>query len=184
MLDTPFFSQRLTADNYQADGFATLAEAKHWTKRICGLACLKMVIAKITGQVVTLNTLLQQGLAADGYMKGVGWIHQSLADVAYHHYGIRADCQSIGASLDPIEEALGQNTLVIASVSCGFKPEKKGGHLVVILAMDKEQLIIHHPSSHKNEQWSHYRLGKSRFLQCFSENGNIITVPTQQTLAQ
>ena len=175
MLDTPFYSQRLTETNYQAEGFETIEDARSWTQRICGLACLKMVIAKKTDQVIPLKTLLDQGLAVDGYMRGIGWIHQGLADVA-KQYGITALCQSIGDKLDIIDQALGRGELVIASVSCGFNPEKKGGHLVLIVGAKADGFIIHHPSSEEDEQWQHHFISKDKFKQCFSEHGNIITI--------
>ena len=176
MLDTPFYSQRLTEENYQAEGFDSLSEALSWTKRICGLACLKMVISQLKNQVVPLKTLLNQGLAVDGYMKGIGWIHQGLADVATQ-YGINAQCKSIGDSLDVIDRELEQGKLVIASVSCGFNSEKKGGHLVLIIGSKADGYIIHHPSSEENEQWGHHFLAKDAFMKCFSVNGNIIIIP-------
>ncbi|WP_263081190.1 C39 family peptidase [Endozoicomonas sp. Mp262] len=175
MLDTPFYSQRLTQANHQQEGFDSMEEAESWTKRICGLACLKMVIARITGEVVPLKALLEQGLAVDGYMKGVGWIHQGLLDVA-SEYGISGLCQSVGTELGIIDDELEKNRLVIASVSCGFNPEKKGGHLVLIIGIHDDGYIIHHPSSEEGEQWSHYRIDRARFLQSFSVNGNIITI--------
>lgn len=179
MLDTPFYSQRLTPLNYQQEGFDSLEEASAWTQRICGLACLKMIIARITGDVVPLKTLLDQGLAVDGYIKGIGWVHQGLLDVA-SSYGITGLCQSIGTELDLIDAALQQRHLVMASVSCGFKPEKKGGHLVLIIGSQKGRFIVHHPSAEENEQWPHHVIDRRRFLKSFSVNGNIITLPLDQ----
>ncbi len=179
MLDTPFYSQRLTSANYQLEGFESIEEAGSWTKRICGLACLKMVIARITGKVVPLKILLEKGLAVNGYMKGIGWIHQGLLDVA-SQYGITGQCQSIGAELEVIDTALQQNQLVIASVSCGFNPKKKGGHLVLIIGMQDDGFIIHHPSSEENEQWQHHFISKGHFMRSFSENGNIIMIPSRE----
>ncbi|MDD7804929.1 MAG: hypothetical protein PUP46_05095 [Endozoicomonas sp. (ex Botrylloides leachii)] len=175
MLDTAFYSQRLTKTNYQAEGFDSFDEALSWTDRICGLACLKMVIAQLTQQVVPLKRLLDQGLAMNGYKKGVGWIHQKLADMVMA-YGVSAQCQSIGDHLYLIDNALEQRKLVIASVSCGFNPDKKGGHLVLIIGRNKESYIIHHPSAKENEQWSHHTLSTTAFQQCFSVEGNIIII--------
>lgn len=173
MLDTPFYSQRLTKANYKLEGFKSLKDARAWTRRICGLACLKMVIAKKTGQSIPLKTLLDQGLSVDGYMQGVGWIHQGLVDIA-EQYGVTAQCQSIGDQLEVVDAAINRGQLVIASVSCGFNQKKKGGHLVLVIGAEKDGFIIHHPSSDKNEQWPHHFINKAQFKECFSENGNII----------
>ena len=173
MLNTPFFSQRLTQENFQAEGFETWSEAQSWTKRICGLACLKMAIAQVKHQNIPLKHLLDQGLAVGGYMKGVGWIHQGLVEIA-GQYGIDGSCRSIGQKVQVIDEALDQNRLVIASVSCGYNPKKKGGHLVLMIGNQNDGFITHHPSHELCEQWDHYFIKKQAFLQCFSENGNII----------
>ncbi|MDP0562640.1 MAG: C39 family peptidase [Candidatus Endonucleobacter sp. (ex Gigantidas childressi)] len=175
MLNTPFYSQLLTENNYQLEGFESIEDAKSWTKRICGLACLKMVIAKVTNQTVPLKSLLDQGLAVGGYMKGVGWIHQGLVDVA-SQYGIIGECQSIDDELELIDKALDSGKLVIASVSCGFDQKKKGGHLVLIIGAKPDGFLIHHPSSEENEQWFHHFVSRDDFMRCFSENGNIITI--------
>lgn len=175
MLNIPFYSQRLTKDNFKIEGFESLDQAQSWTKRICGLACLKMVIYHFTKKMIPLKILLDAGISLNGYIKGVGWIHQKLANIAMQ-YGMSAYCQSIDRNIAIIYSALKDKQLIIASVSCGFNPTKRGGHLVLIIGNDANGFIIHHPSANRHEQWSSYSISENAFIKSFSEQGNIILI--------
>lgn len=44
LAELPFYTQRMTAENWQAEGFPSLAEAESWSGRGCGIVSLRMVL--------------------------------------------------------------------------------------------------------------------------------------------
>ena len=38
LVNLPFYTQRMTAENWQEEGFSSLAEAESWSGRGCGIA--------------------------------------------------------------------------------------------------------------------------------------------------
>ena len=56
----------------------------YWNKYSCGICVLKMLIVfkKPELQSIPVMALLSQALELGGYIDGVGWRHQTLADVA------------------------------------------------------------------------------------------------------
>lgn len=191
MPDIPFYTQRLDVGNYVAEGFPTLNKAEHWSERICGLACIKMVIAGLSGKNIPLHELLQEGLKINAYKENLGWVHQGLVDIAKYH-GLRGGRESVKDDLGKIYAHLKRGEVVIPSVSPGLEGGKvyhlksgkdyvipRGGHLVVVYgATVKDQkvasLTLHHPSSEKEYEWENYTLTADEFMKSFSKNGNIM----------
>jgi len=188
----PFFSQRLNEDNFQNEGFANLDEAKHWSERICALACLKMILKKnFHDRGFPLAELLKKGKEIRAYREDVGWLHQGIADLSTK-YGLYAKRESIGSNLEKLGQHILHNELVIASVSVGFEagkeyPEEdgsiyivpRGGHLVVVFGAEVKngeikKLKLHHPSSEKEYEWPNFEIDRTDFLKSFSKDGNII----------
>jgi len=191
--NVPFHSQRLDSSNFQTEGFPTLEDARHWTPRICGLACLKMVISAFTGKTITLYELLQTGLEMNAYREKIGWIHQGLVNIA-KRYQLVAGRESIGHDISKIYDHLSAGRLVIPSVSPGLEGGKiyqlksdeqyvvpRSGHLVVVYGanvVDNQlhNLMLHHPSSEKDYEWPEISFSIDDFLKSFSEKGNIIFI--------
>jgi len=190
--EVPFFSQHLTKDNFQGEGFEDFEDAKHWSERICALACLKMILKKyFPDQDFPLAKLLKEGKEIGAYREDVGWLHQGIVSLASKH-AISARRESVGSSLEKLGQHILHNELVIASVSVGFESGKgyaeedgsvyvvpKGGHLVVVFGAEVEngnvkKIKLHHPSSEKEYEWPNFETDREHFLQSFSEAGNII----------
>ena len=169
----PFFSQRLNEANFKLEGFADLASAEKWTDRICGLACVKMVVAHFTGRAVPLAQLLEKGLRLRAYKQGVGWIHKGLVQLA-GEYGVAGKAEPIGGNLSVLSEYLADNELVVASVGDGLDGTRRGGHLVTITEHRESGFVLHHPSSCRDQEWPDYLLSHQRLSACLSERGNII----------
>mgnify|MGYP001603265812 CR=1 FL=1 len=188
----PFFSQRVDDANYKQEGFSSLKEAVYWSERICGIACVKMVVkAFMPEKDVRLNDLLDRGLEAVAYREDVGWIHQGLIDLA-RLFGLNGGRKSVGENIEKIGEYVINHKVVIASVTVGFEAGKeykkedgsyykmqKGGHLVVVFGVEVENgkvknLLLHHPSSWQSYEWHHHKISREDFLGSFSKKGNII----------
>ncbi len=186
----PYFSQRLDENNFKEEGFDNLTEAHYWSERICGIACLKMVI-KFNGQEVTLKELLDKGIDIGVYSKDVGWIHKGLVLLA-KCFDIEGGRESVGTNIEKIAHHIKNGSVVIASVTVGFEAGKqytnhdgsvyvmpRGGHLVVVYGAEVvdgevKYLTLHHPSSEKKYEWRGYKVSRDLFLKSFSERGNII----------
>jgi len=190
--NVPFYSQELSQENFQVEGFTSLEDAKYWSERICGLACLKMVLGKFfPDKNFTLKELLDIGLKIGAYDEKVGWKHQGLVDLAAN-FDVNGFRQSIEGDIQNIVQYLQQDKLVIASVTVGMEGGKeykqedgsiyvmpKGGHLVVIFGADVSQgeiksFLLHHPSSDKDYEHRDWVVSKDEFLKSFSEKGNIL----------
>ena len=175
--NVPFFSQQLTEQTYEREGFASLEEANYWAPRICGLVCLKEVINFYTQQTIPSKQLLDYGLSINAYREDVGWIHSGLVAIA-NHYGINGKPQSIKKNLEKIVPYLQKQNLIVASIGAGFK-FGRGGHLVVVygaaVSNNKvEKLYVHHSASTPRYEWPNYEVDREKFLKYFSKRGNII----------
>ena len=47
LAELPFYTQRMTAENWQAEGFPSLAEAESWSGRGCGIVSLRLSLIHI-----------------------------------------------------------------------------------------------------------------------------------------
>lgn len=191
--EVPFYSQRLDKNNYKREGFTNINEAKFWSSRSCGLACVKMAIQAFTGENIPLKTLLIEGLDIDAYSEQYGWYHKGLARLVNKH-GLKAVQQSVGQNIEKIGQYIKNKELVIASVTVGFEAGKsyvskgktmfmsRGGHLVLLhgVRLDESNSVlsfsIHHPSSWKSYEFSNLKIDRENFLNSFSISGNIIRI--------
>lgn len=194
----PFHNQLADAENYAAEGYATLEEGLFWTCRSCGIASVRMVIDGICALrgvpgCPSQAEVLRRGLALEGYRPGVGWVHRCLVQLAAE-YGIRGESRRGGTAEDVCRE-LRQGRPCIVSVSPHFSggqlqedgtPMPRGGHLVVALGYyrDGEQLtglLTHHPSCFPEYGWPEHRVEAERFAASFS--GNYMVFEPQQVSA-
>lgn len=189
----PFYSQRLDKLNYKVEGFSNFNDAKFWSSRVCGLACIKMAIGAFQGIKVPLHDLLEKGLRINAYTEESGWYHKGLVDLA-RLYGLDSERQGIGSKIDRIGEYIKENEIIIASVTVGFEAGKvyhskngdftmqKGGHLVVIYGVNfdnkgmVENFSVHHPSSWKSYELPNFKVDRNKFLNSLSSSGNIIRI--------
>ena len=86
-MEFPFYTQRMTQETWEEEGFSSFPEADRWTFRSCGIASLRMILEGFGKQVERHGTMIAKGVAAGAYKEGVGWIHWGLAKLA-EEYGI------------------------------------------------------------------------------------------------
>lgn len=191
--EVPFYSQRLDKNNYKKEGFTNINEARFWSNRSCGLACVKMAIQTFTGKNIPLKILLTEGLNIGAYSEQSGWYHKGLARIA-NLYGLKSVQESVGQNVEKIGLYLKNNELVIASVTVGFEAGKsyiskgktmfmgRGGHLVLIHGVrlgEKNNILsfsVNHPSSWKSYEFPNLKVDRENFLNSFSSSGNIIRI--------
>ena len=145
LADLPFYTQRMTAENWQEEGFSSLAEAESWSGRGCGIASLRMVLEGFGCVCGRQGEMISKGLAAGAYKEGIGWIHGKLAEMA-GNYGVFGEAKR-GKTLADLQKDLENGFVCIASVTPYFrfgqqKPDGsfygKGGHLVPVYGCETE----------------------------------------------
>jgi hypothetical protein len=183
--NVPYVSQLLNENNCLEAGFEDPEEAKEWSQKICGLACLLMVIAKnCPGKKVNLKELLDKGREIDAYLPPTGWKHEGLVKLA-KIYGIEGGRENIGRKIDKIGQHIIQQRIVIPSVCYGFKLQKNNqsrrGHLVAVFGVritdgKVKTFILHHPAPERKNELPDLEIDRDHFKKSFS--GNIIYFKT------
>lgn len=180
--ELPFHTQRMTADNWQAEGFPSLAEAESWSGRGCGMASLRMILEGFGCACGGQGEMISKGLAAGAYKDGVGWIHGKLAEMA-GDYGIFGEAKR-GKTLADLQKDLENGFVCMASVTPYFrfgqpKPDGslygKGGHLVPVYGCETKDgravaFLLHHPSMYAAYNVPHWTVPAAEFEPSFSGN--------------
>lgn len=186
----PFHTQRVTAENFQSEGYPTLEEGLSWTARSCGIASVRMVldgvrIARGLPPCPSQGEMLRRGLALGGYKEGVGWIHRALADLA-GEFGLVGEALR-GRTISDLQAELDAGRPCVVSVTPRFAAGEmgedgailgRGGHLVAVYGYGSEdgvltEVYLHHPSCFAPYNWPGYAAPLERFAASFS--GNFIT---------
>lgn len=136
--EVPFFSQ-----------FRDI-HAAEWQKLGCGVTSLAMIIEFYHPGVVSVDTLLEEGLASGAYLKNVGWIHRDLALLG-ERYGVKGkpyDLSSLemAVAFAQFEELLTKGP-VIASVYYKFDPKSPIPHLVVVNGINGDHVYYNDPAA-------------------------------------
>lgn len=183
----PYYTQRVTAENFAAEGYPTLEEGLRWTDRTCGVSSVRMVVDGVRSARGLPNgpcqaEMLRRGLEIGGYKEGVGWIHQSLAALA-KAWGVEGESLR-GQTLETLTAALAAGRPCIASVTPRFAGGElrtdgttwpRGGHLIVVLGADVASggpvsFLTHHPSCFPECEWPDHTVPAERFAASFSGN--------------
>jgi ABC-type bacteriocin/lantibiotic exporter with double-glycine peptidase domain len=135
--DVPFYSQ-----------FSDI-HAAEWQKLGCGIAALAMLIEFYKPGIVSVNTLLKEGIAAGAFINGAGWSHKGLALLAgkYGLEGANYDFSRLdtNTAFAQFEKFLKEGP-VIASVHYTLRPENPIPHLVVINGINDGVIYYNDPA--------------------------------------
>jgi hypothetical protein len=145
----------LAADpRWAASGARTPEEYRYWAPKVCGLACLRMILAWRGRPVPPTMTLVERALAWKAYIpqgdRVAGLIYQPFADWVAAEYGITAEVAP-HLPLEAVAAITSSGTPVIASVHPWIRwpdrtPPGRGGHLVLVTGAHGGQLRLHNPS--------------------------------------
>lgn len=196
--DVPYFSQwesaelaarfvdgslRLAEDpRWAASGARTPAEYQYWANKVCGLACLKMILARRGLPVPVTMRLVDRALAWRAYVPGedgvAGLIYQPFASWVAAEYGIAAEVAP-HLTLGRIAEAAAPDTPVIASVHAWIRwpertPPARGGHLVLVTGAGGGLLRLHNPSGIPPASQRDSLLPAADFARFFAGRGLIV----------
>ncbi len=181
-MEFPFYTQRMTQESWQAEGFSSFAEADSWTMRSCGIASLRMVLDGFGKNCGRHGPMIQEGLNAGAYQQGVGWIHWGLAKMAAK-YGIFGEALR-GKTIADLKRELDQGHPCIISIAPFFqggKPRPEGGvygksgHLIPVLGYETEDgeltaFLVHHPSAFAENNKADWWVPIDIFTASFSGN--------------
>ena len=122
-----------------------------WKKVGCGIASLAMVIDFYRPGVVTVDKLLEQGIAADAYLAHAGWTYAGLISVA-QRYGVTGASHDLAGSTTNTAFGVFKKAVekgpVIASVHYTFDPKNPIPHLVVVRGVKGDRIYYNDPAAH------------------------------------
>jgi hypothetical protein len=139
---------------WAASGARTPAEYGYWAPKVCGLACLRMILAGRGRPVPPVMTLVELALSWQAYIpqgeRVAGLIYRPFADWVAADYQITAEVAP-DLPLAAVAVAASPQTPVIASVHPwirwpGREPPARGGHLVLVTGSGHGLLRLHNPS--------------------------------------
>ncbi len=196
--DVPFYSQwesaELVADfiggslpsaadpRWAASGASTAAEYGFWAPRVCGLACLRMILAARGQPVPPMMRLVERALTWRAYVRDgdrvIGLIYQPFADWVAAEFGISAEVAT-GLAADRVADLAATGTPVIASVHHWIRwpdvePPATGGHLVLVTGASGGYLRLHNPSGLPGSSQRDAVLDVAAFARFFAGRGLII----------
>ena len=197
----PFFSQWETPDMtlavladgadvalrrdplWRGSGAETPDEYAVWAANICGMACLKMILAT-RGEIVPTIDLARRCTRYGGYVVNEGsirgLIYAPLVTFVKAEFGLEAQVMTNVATSD-IPAILARSRFFIASVSSSIRwperePPSKGGHLVLVTAASDDGFRFHNPSGHTSATQANAVLSPADFDRFFANRGIAVTI--------
>ena len=169
--------------NWASSGASSVQEYAHWAGHLCGMACLKMILASRTGQAKPMMELSRQCTAYGGYTVSPegdikGLVYAPFVKFINKEYGMDAKIVT-GITAGDISRVLSEAEFFIASVHHWIRwperePPTKGGHLVLVLSATDE-IVFHNPSGHDAESQEYASVPLSVFAKFFAGRGIAIT---------
>jgi hypothetical protein len=169
-------------------GAETLDEYVRWAGDLCGMACLKMILAARTQRVFPTLSLARMCTRYGGYKiddagRIKGLIYAPFVEFVRQEFAIEAEVVThVGAH--EIDSILQANEFFIASVHHSIRwperePPAKGGHLVLVLHASTNAIVFHNPSGHTQSSQEYASLPCSAFGRYFAGRG--IAIKPQPT---
>ncbi|NTI15040.1 hypothetical protein G6L94_05925 [Agrobacterium rhizogenes] len=143
---------------WASSGARNVADYARWAGNLCGMACLKMVLAARTGRTMPIMDLAMGCKDYGGYVEEAdgrikGLIYAPFVPFVKDRFGLDAKVVA-GISVGDIGDILAQSEFFVASVHHSIRwsdtePPSKGGHLVLVTAVDAGSVRFHNPSGHE-----------------------------------
>lgn len=167
-LQVPFYSQ------YSSD------VPKDWQNKACGIVAIKMALEAKGVQVPTTPVLIEEGISAGTYRKGIGWTHDGLVEMT-QRYGVSAYRKEFRnrferhfpflrpvfakwyapRGYESLERTLESGSLPIVSVQSvtpGYT------HLFLIVGFDDEGVLCHDPAKQSAETGAYIHMSRDKFI--------------------
>lgn len=139
---------------WAGSGAADVDEYARWASHVCGMACLKMVLAARTGRVHPTLALARGSLPYGAYAVDgddiKGMIYAPFVRYVEEVHGLRARVH-VDLATAALPALLDEAEFFMASVHPSIRwpdqpPPKKGGHLVLVTRASADEIVFHNPS--------------------------------------
>jgi hypothetical protein len=173
---------------WAASGARTAEEYRYWARKVCGLACLRMILAGRGLPVPPVMALVDLALSWGAYIprgdRVAGLIYQPFADWVAADYRITAEVAP-DLPLAAIAAAAAPGTPVIASVHPWIRwpartPPERGGHLVLVTGSAAGELTLNNPSGLPGHSQQGARIPMADFGRFYAGRGMLVTVPVAE----
>jgi hypothetical protein len=167
---------------WAASGAQTPAEYGFWSPRVCGLACLRMILGTRAVPVPPTMSLLERALVWRAYVpdgeRVIGLIYQPFADWVGAEFGVSAQVRA-DLTVDQIVACAAPATPVMASVHHWIRwpdrtPPTTGGHLVLVTGAADGLLRLHNPSGLPGTNQRDAVVSATDFARFFAGRGLVI----------
>lgn len=195
MSDVPYFSQwesparaaRFIADAaslaedpaWPGSGARDQGEYVRWANHVCGMACVKMILAARTGRAWPILELARAATAHGAYVETGddirGLIYAPCVAWLRAAHGVDAEVVT-GIGAGDLPAILARAAFFIASVHPWIRtpdrePPGRGGHLVLVTAADARGVRFHNPSGDTPATSVDVSLDLDRFGHFFAGRG-------------
>jgi hypothetical protein len=167
---------------WAASGASTPEEYGFWSTRVCGLACLKMILSWRGLPVPPTMRLVEQALTWRAFVpdgdRVAGLIYRPFCDWVKRDYGITAEVAP-DLTIDTLASAAAPDTPLIASVHSWIRwpdrsPPERGGHLVLVTGATDGLLRLHNPSGIHGASQRDVHIRRTDFERFFAGRGIMI----------
>ena len=168
---------------WRASGAETVEDYARWAVNLCGMACLKMLLAARTGTTVPIVPLALACETYGGYVTDPdgrirGLIYAPFVPFVKERFGLDARVVT-GLAAGDIEAILDKAGFLIASVHHSIRwpehtPPSKGGHLVLVTAAGGGIVRFHNPSGHDRAARENVELSVAVFDRFFAGRGIVV----------
>jgi hypothetical protein len=172
---------RLAGDPRWAEsGARDVAEYARWAHHVCGMACVRMVLAARGLGAPPILELARAATARGAYVEEEGGTIRGMVYapcVAWlrEAWGIEAEVV-VGIDAHAIARTMERAAFFIASVhpsirAPGQPPPRRGGHLVLVLEAGPDAIVFHNPSGFDEATRCGARLAPEVFDRFFAGRG-------------
>ncbi len=169
---------------WQNSGAATPQEYELWSWNVCGMACLKMLLAHKQALKIPVITLAKQCLSYGGYQGPLkdspGLFYKPFCTFVEKEYQLKAKPVT-ALTITEMINTISSNGYVIASVNPAIRdpnstPTNKGGHLILIFGYNQKTktLYFHNPSGGDKQNQNNVGLTYPQFQKFFAYKGIVI----------
>ncbi|MFC0407387.1 hypothetical protein [Roseomonas elaeocarpi] len=165
---------------WRASGAGSVEEYARWADQVCGMACLKMILAHRTSHRWPVLELARGCAEYGGYVEEAdgtirGLIYAPFTRFVRERFGIEARVVTEVTAAD-LPTILREADFFVASVHPAIRwpeaePPGRGGHLVLVTEATAEGVVFHNPSGHDRAAQEAVRLPLEVFGGFFAGRG-------------
>ncbi|WP_019122690.1 C39 family peptidase [Brevibacillus massiliensis] len=173
---------------WHLSGASDRDEYARWSSHICGMACLKMLLAHWKKQVMPTIELMKLCRDYGGYVVDEagtikGLFYRPFVSFIADRFGLQAEVKE-HTPIEEIYELIDQGHVYMASVHPSIRtpevtPPKQGGHLVYVFGRNdqRREIVFHNPSGHSPASQENVQLSCDVFARFYAQRGILIKAP-------